>query len=191
MNAEITHQRAKIKRKIYYIGTEVQNRLLIAFVLLEALLICAGMIVLYLELKEVADENLFRIHFAARESLSTLLLREAMQTLAILVIANVAALGVAEWLWSRHLDSILHPLSGLLTRTGDLDFTQDETTEVRHAVLAHAMAWREIERARCKGIRAEISRLDENADYSSASALAQARAALENLKAFLPVQKIV
>jgi hypothetical protein len=102
---------------------------------------------------------------------------------------NVMILGLAEWLWSRHIDSILRPLSGLLARTGNLDFTQDEIFEQRHGVLAHAVAWREIERARCKGIRAEISRLDENADYSSASTLEQVRATLENLKAFRPVHK--
>lgn len=189
MNAQVTHSRAEVRRKIHYIDAAVQNRLLVAFVLLEVLLIGVGMIVLYLDLKEVAEENLFRIHFAATESLSALLLREAMQTLAVLVTMNVAALGLAEWLWSRHLDSILRPLSGLLARTGDLDLARDETFEQRHAVLALAAAWRETERERCKGIRAEISRLDENADYSSPGALEQTRATLENLKAFLPFHK--
>ncbi|MDP2785209.1 MAG: hypothetical protein Q8O38_11545 [Sulfurimicrobium sp.] len=176
-----------IKRKIHYIDAAVQNRLLIALVLLEVLLISAGMIVLYLDMKEVVDENLFRIHFAATESLSALLFREAMQALAVLVIVNVAALGLAEWLWSRYLDSILRPLSGLLARTGDLDFSLDETFGQRHAVLELAVAWREAERERCKGVHAEISRLDENADYSSTNTLEQARAALENLMALLPV----
>lgn len=181
--------RHMIKRKIHYIDAAVQNRLLIALVLLEVLLISAGMIVLYLDMKEVVDENLFRIHFSATESLSALLFREAMQALAVLVIVNVAALGLAEWLWSRYLDSILCPLSSLLIRSGDLDFTRDETVEQRHAVLNFAVAWRETERERCKGMRAEISRLDENADYSSTNTLERTRAALENLKAFLPVHK--
>lgn len=184
MNTQITPHH---KRKIHYIDAAVQNRLLFSFVLLEVLLIAAGMIVLYLDLKEVADENLFRIHLAANEPLSAVLFREAIQALAVLVTLNVAALGLAQCLWSRYLDSILYPFSGLLSRTGDLDFTRDEICEQRHTVLAHAVAWREIERARCQGIRAELSKLDENADYSSTSTLEHTREILKNLKVFLPL----
>lgn len=176
----------QVKRKVHYIDAAVQNRLLIAFVSLEVLLIGAGMLVLYLDLREVIDENLFRIHFTATEPLSELLLREAMQALAVLVGANVAALGLVNWLWLRHLDTILRPLSGLVARTGDLDFTPDETVEQKHAVLALTMAWREAERNRCKDIRAGISGLDENIDFSSAGTLELTRAALENLKKHLP-----
>lgn len=175
------------KRKKHYIDASVQNRLLISFVLLEVLLISVGMVVLYLHLKKIADENLFRIHFAANESLSALLFHEAMQAMAVLVVVNVAALGLAEWLWSRYLDSILQPFSNLLVKTGDLDFTQDEKCGQRHTVLEHAIAWREIEQARCNGIRTELSRLDENADYSSASTLEHARETLKTLKTFLPL----
>ena len=180
---------ANTKRKIHYIDPAVQNRLLIAFVLLEVLLIGAGMIVLYLDLKEVAEENLYRIHFAAREPLSTLLLREAMQILAVLVALNVAALGLAEWLWSRYLDSIMRPFSDLLARTGELDLARDGSPGQKHAILALVMAWRENERERCKGIRTEVSGLDENACHASPSKLKQTRAVLENLKALLPAGK--
>lgn len=184
MNAQAIHH---YKRKIHYIDATVQNRLLISFVLLEMLLIGAGMVVLYLDLKTVADENLFRIHFAASESLSALLFREAIRALVILVAVNVAALGFSEWLWSRYLDSILRPFSSLLSRTGCLDFTHDGICEQRHTVLEHAAAWREVERARCHRIRAELSRLDENADYSSTNTLEHARETLKALKASLPV----
>lgn len=184
MNTQSTSQH---KRKIHYIDSAVQNRLLVSFILLEVLLIGIGMIVLYRDLKEVADANLFRIHLAAMEPLSTVLLREAMQAMAVLVVLNVMALGLAQWWWSRYLDSILHPFSSLLARTGDLDFTQDEACEHLHTVLAHTVAWREIERMRCKGIRAELLKLSENTDYSSGSALEQASDALKNLKVFLPI----
>jgi len=174
------------KRKIHFIDPAVQNRLLISFVLLEVILTVAGMLVLYLHLKEIADENLFRIHFASREPLSELL-RQGMRILGGLVVLNVAALGLAEWLWFRHLNSILLPLSGFLDRTGKLDFSHDEKPRSWHNVLARAEAWREAERKRCKSIRAEISALDEHADYSSAGILKQTRTTLENLKALLPV----
>ena len=123
------------KRKILYIDSALQNRLLLAFLLLEILLIGGGMIVMYLELKEIVEENLFRIHFAAAEPLSSLLFWKAMRILAALVILNVAALGLAEWLWVRHLESILNPLSELLTRTARLDFTADVIPKQQHAVL--------------------------------------------------------
>lgn len=178
----------QVKRKIHYIDADIQNRLLVSFVLLEVLLVGAGMAVLYLNLKEVIDESLFSAHLAARESLFMLLLREAMQTLAVLFLANLSALGLTKWLWLRYLDaSILRPLSGLVARTGRLDFAPDETLEQRHSVLDLALAWRKTERARSNGIHAEISRLDENAGYSSAGELEKTRATLENLKALLPV----
>lgn len=177
------------QRKIHYIDPAVQNRLLIAFVLLEVLLISAGMIMLYLDLKTVAEENLYRIHFAAREPLSVLLFREAMRTLAVLVILNMAVFGLAEWLWSRYLDSITHPFSDLLIRTGNLDFAPDESPGRQHAVLGLVSAWRENERERCKGIRAVLSGLDENDGHASVSEHKQTRAALESLKALLPAHK--
>lgn len=177
----------QVKRKIRYIDATVQNRMLVAFILLEVLLIGIGMIVLYLDLKEVVDENVFRIHFSTEQSLSSLLLREAMQTLAVLVVVNVAALIVADWLWLRYLDSILRPLSGLLTRSGKLDFTPDELFVQKHSIIELALAWREVERMRCKNIRAEISRLNEQGDDASPNALEKTRATLESLKSHIPV----
>lgn len=175
------------KRKKRYIDPAIQNRLLISFILLEALLIGIGMIVLYLDMKEVADENLYRIHFSDGESLSALLLREAIQALVVLVTVNMAALGLAQWWWSRYLNSILQPFSDLLSRTRELDFTHDPAYGQQHTVLEYVLAWREIERARCNGIHAEISRLSTDADYASESALENTREALKNLKACLPV----
>lgn len=176
----------QVKRKIHYIDAAVQNRLLIAFVSLEVLLIGAGMIVLYLDLRQVIDDNLFRIHFAARVPLSTLLFREAMQAVAVLIGTNVAALFLARWLWLRYLDSILCPLSGLLARTGELDFTRDETFSQQHAVLVLAATWRETERKRCTDIRAEISSLGKPGDDSSPPSIEQTRTILESLKKRLP-----
>ncbi len=178
----------KTKRKIHHIDPALQNRLLIVFVLLEVLLIGAGMIVLYLELKEIAEENLFRIHFAESEPLSTLLLREVMQTMAVLVILNLAALGLAEWWWSRYLASIMRPLSALLARTAALDFTGDEAPGQRHTALSLAVAWRENERAHCKAIRTRISGLEEQAGHATASP-EQTRTTLENLKTLLQARK--
>lgn len=178
--------RNPVKRKILYIDAALQNRLLLAFLLLEILLIGGGMIVMYLELKSVVEDNLFRIHFAASEPLSSLLIWKAMRILAALVILNVAALGLAEWLWSRQLNSILRPLSKLLDRTAKLDLTSDDAVKQHHAVLAHTKAWRDSERQRCKQLHTIITSLDDNADYSSATTLDQTRTKLETLKTLLP-----
>ena len=178
------------QRKILYIDAALQNRLLIAFLLLEVLLISGGMIVMYSELKDVVEENLFRIHFSTIEPLSSLLFWKAMRILAALVILNVAALGLAEWMWHRHLDSILQPLSVLITRTAHLDFTPDDIHSQYHAVLVNTVAWRECERQRCAEIRAAITILDKNTNYSSASEVENTRAALEKLKTLLPADRL-
>lgn len=179
------------KRKNHYIDAALQNRLLIAFILLEVLIIGGGMLVMYRELNDVVEENLFRIHFSALQPLSTLLFWKGMRILAALVILNVAALGLAEWWWERHLESILQPLSGLLTRTAQLDFTADEMNGELHAVLVNTMAWRECERQRCMAMRAALSVLDENADYSTKAELEKARSALETLKALQPQNRAI
>jgi len=175
-----------VKRKIVLIDSSLQSRLLFAFLLLEMLLIGGGMIVMHLELKDVVEENLFRIHLAISESLSSLLIWKAMRILAMLAILNVVALGLAKWLWVQHLKSILKPLSELLSRTARLDFKADNVVGHHHAVLANTLAWRECERQRCMAIRAALSGLDENACNSSTTALEKTRVALEKIKTLLP-----
>lgn len=186
MNAHTTTPGAAVRRKIHYIDHAVQNRLLIAFILLEALFVAIGLLYLHADLSAIVEENLYRIHFDNAESLFALLFRKSMLILAGLIAVNVVVLAVADQLWRRYVDSIVAPFSGLMTRTGELDLADDAGIEPGHEVLKLALAWRETERARCRRLRSELALLSANGDYGSPGARQQARAILERVKAALP-----
>ena len=186
MSTQITSPGAARRRKIHYVDRAIQSRLLVALILLEVLLVGAGLVLLYVDLKAVVEDNMFRIHLADAEPIFTLLFRETMRLLAILVVVNLVMLAVVERLWGRYVNSILRPFSGLVARTGELDLSGDAGVEQRHEAVGLALAWREAERTRCKSIRAEIADLRPEADFSSPDVREQARASLERLKALLP-----
>lgn len=177
---------ANRRRKICQAEGVVQQRLLVAFVLLEVTLMVAGLACLHAALDAVVEENLYRVHFAGSEPLFALLLRETAFVLSGLLLLNVMALAAAEWVWTRHMNAIVRPLHGLLARTGRLDLSGDAGIDLCHPALALALAWRETERMCCLDIRAELACLDPDADYASPAVRREARAVLERLKASLP-----
>lgn len=179
MTAHTPHSDAKVRRRIRYIDRTLQRRLLAAFILLEVLLVVAGLLYLHSSLEAVLEESLYRIHLADAEPIFSLLLRETALVLGGLLLVNLAVLGFANWLWTRYVDSILRPFSGLLARTAGLDLSEDAGIPPRHQVLVLALAWRAAERARCRRIRAAIGSL-------SGDTAPQTRAALERIKAELP-----
>lgn len=170
---------AKARRRIRYIDRALQKRLLTAFILLEVLLVVAGLLYLHASLEAVLEESLYRIHLADAEPIFSLLLRETALVLGGLLLANLALLAAGNWLWTRYVDSILSPFAGLLERTARLDLSEDAGIAPRHPVLVLALAWREAERARCRRIRETVRSLSD-------AAAPQARAALEKIKAELP-----
>jgi hypothetical protein len=186
MTAQTNSAGAKARRRIRYIDRTLQKRLLAAFIMLEVLLVIAGLVYLHGSLEAVLEENLYRIHLANSEPIFSLLLHKTALVLGGLLLANIVALGFANWLWTRYVESILRPFSDLLERTGRLDLSVDAGIQPRHQVLVLALAWREAERARCRRIREVLRNLSSDADHASPSARAEIRAGLERIKANLP-----
>lgn len=184
MNA--MNQTNPAKRRIVYVDEKVQKGLLVALVVLEILLVAATLWVLYVQMGEVVDANLYRVHFASQPNIYPLLLKTSLMGIAALVAVNVILLWVATWVWARHIDSIVRPFRELVAKVESLDFTEDQAQDVLHEVVDLALAWRHSKRRILHKLRAEIARLEELGDLSDAEARQRARAILESIRDQLP-----
>lgn len=143
-------------RKIHYIDHVLQKWMLIALVVLEVVVLSAAGAILYWRLSQVVDDTVYRIHFGDQPSMFSVLLKESLWVLAGLVAANLLALFVADRIWVRYVRSIVMSLGALLTKSRDLDFSQDADMLQRHKVVTLALGWRRQERARLQRLQQAI-----------------------------------
>lgn len=175
-----------VKRRIIYVDDKVQKGLLVALVVLEILLIAGTLWMLYLQMSEIVDANLYRVHFSEKPNIYPLLLKTAMVGVIGLIAINVLVLWVAGWVWAHHVDSILKPFRELIGKVEAMDFTEDAPLVFPHKVVELALAWRRSKRQDMLKLRQEIARLDELGDLSDAATHARARASLEAIRELLP-----
>ena len=176
--------RRAYRRKLHYVDKSVQRSLLIAMVALEVVLVAASTWLVYWRLSDLLDESLYRVHLVPAGPTLAALAQEGFGVLGLFALLNVFALLVAEAIWSRHENSVLHDFVLLIGRTRNLDFRSDTATRRQHEVLALALAWRVRERARLAAIRDHVTRLEAAA---SANASAQEmRTLVQSLSQHLP-----
>lgn len=177
---------AQVKRSIVYVDEKIQKGLLVALVVLEVLLVAGTLWVLYRQMGEVLDANLYRVHFSQQPNIYPLLFKTGLMGIGALVAVNVIVLWVATWLWARHVDSIIRPFRELVAKVEALDFTEDQANDVLHEVVDLALAWRHSKRRILHKLRAEIAKLDELGDLSDPEAQRRARSILESIREQLP-----
>jgi len=175
-----------IKRRIIYVDDTVQKGLLLALIILEVALIAGTLWMLYQQMSEIVNANLYRVHFVEQPNIYPLLLKTILVGVLGLIAVNVILLWVASWIWARHVDSILRPFRDVVASVGDLDFTEKATSEVPHKVVELALQWHLSKRQQLLKIREEIARLDELGDLSEPEANAKARKSLEAIRELLP-----
>ena len=173
------------KRRTVYVDGAVQKWLLIALVTLEVLLISGALWILYLQLNELLEANLYRSHFSDKPHIYPLLFKNALIGLGGLVVINIVVLWIADRLWSRHVNSILRPVFEMLRKVESLDFCEDAIPAASHRVIGLAYRWRKTERERLLKLRAEIARLAVT-DVSSAANKERIRAELVAICKLLP-----
>lgn len=178
-------QSSFVKRRIVYVDDKIQKRLLIALLTIEVLLVVVTLGVLYWQMDSVMEANLYRVHFPGKHSLYPLLLETALAGLTGLVVINVLMLWVTGWVWARHVNSIVKPFRELIEKVEAMDFSEDAVMHVPHKVVSLAHAWRHTKRQRLLKLRAEIARLDELGELSSAEAQRRARASLGAIRELL------
>lgn len=184
MNAKT--QPGPVKRRIVYLDEKVQKGLLVALVTLEILLVSGTLWVLYLQMGEVVDANIYRVHFSSQPNIYPLLLKTGLIGVGALVAVNIIVLWIAVWVWTRHVDSFVRPFRELLAKVESLDFSEDQAHAALHEVVDLTLAWRHAKRRILHDLRAEIAKLDELGDLSDIEAQRRARATLEEIRDLLP-----
>lgn len=153
-------------RKIKYIDHVLQKWLLIALVVLEMMVLSVAGVILYVRLNILVDESLYRIHFGGQPSMFSVLLAESWRILGGLVAVNLLALFVADRIWAHYVRGILGALRGLFASTRELDFRADPEVPQRHQVLALALDWRRVERARHLALQQSLDSMDSESPPS-------------------------
>ncbi len=176
--------RPAYRRKLHYVDKSVQRSLLLAMVALEAVLVAASTWFVYRHLSDLLDESLYRVHLVPAGPTLAALAQDGFGVLGLFALLNVFALLVAEAIWSRHENSVLHDFALLIGRTRNLDFCSDTATPRRHEVIALALAWRARERSRFATIRDEVRKLE--AAVSAGASANDLRTSLQSLKKILP-----
>lgn len=171
-------------RKIHYVDESIQRAMLVALVMLEVTLACAAVWLLHWRLNAVIDENLFRIHLAESEPMLAQLLHHTAVVLGIFIAVNAAALLAADWIWRRHVNSVVRSLMILVGKTARLDLSADPAPGNAHETLPLASAWRARERARLAAIRDLVTKPDPEIKLNDGPS--ETRAILEKLAKQLP-----
>jgi len=148
------------RRKIRYIDDTLQKLLLVGLVLLEAGLAAGLTWVMFRHLTGIVESNLYRVHLAGAAPILNQLRHETLFLLGLFCVANAIVLVLVDFLWRRHVYSILGLFMNLVARTRALDFTADPDTGDRHQLLFLAQAQRERDRTRLWQIREQMSRLE-------------------------------
>lgn len=150
-------------RRIHYIDHVLQRRLMMALVVLELIVLAIAGAFLYIRLDAIVEESLYRTHLAAQPAMFPLLLREAMKIVAGMILANLAALLVADRIWVTYVYGIRTALRELLTASRELDFRDVPEMEIGHRVIADAMQWRVSERTRIAALEVHLAALESDA----------------------------
>lgn len=148
------------RRTIRYIDRSVQKWMLIGLVAMELLLTAGLLWILYLDLIQVIDENLYRIHQTDRESIFPLLMAEGAKILGYAFAVNVVALTLADRIWAFYVNTVVSRLSNLMQKSRNLDWRENDIGAT-HPVLVIALAWRFAERFRSSELREAVSRLPD------------------------------
>lgn len=148
-------------RTIRYIDQSIQKWMLIGLVAMELILTAASIWILYLELAHVIDANLYRIHQTDHESILPLLLAKGAKVLGYALVVNVAAIAIADRIWTFYVQRVVRHLSVLMQKSRNLDW-RETGIGATHPVLVIAHAWRFSEHFRCGDLRAAVSSIPDH-----------------------------
>ncbi|MCB1914395.1 MAG: hypothetical protein KDG52_01560 [Rhodocyclaceae bacterium] len=169
-----THRRRQV-----FVDAQLQGRLALALVVLEAGLLVLACAYLYHAFGEIIDESLYVIHAAERSPLLPRLATALGQTIVVCALANTAALMLADAIWGRHVRKVLAAFRKRLARVRERDLRPDEPCAAappRHRLLGLTERWIDSERQRLIAAR-EAARLLATAPTPASDALERLEAA--------------
>ncbi|MCF6280994.1 MAG: hypothetical protein L3J28_02100 [Candidatus Polarisedimenticolaceae bacterium] len=155
-------------RHRHYVDRVLQGWFLVGLVTLEVLLFGVGLFIIYQNMNEAIELQIFQAH-APHESGSSLLLYELMSVLPWILVANVIAVLITSRIWSQYLEKVIRSLRQMLAMGAKLDFrdVSDQMTG-SHEVLDIGAAWMTRERDRNRIIKTAIAELTVDTDPEEA-----------------------
>jgi len=166
-------------RRRHYVDRVLQGRFLVGLVSLEVLLFGVGLFVVYQQMNEAIELQIFQAH-ASHEGGIALLVNELMQVLPWILVVNVVAVLITSRIWSQYLDKVIQSLRQMLSRGIHLDFRDiSNQLEGHHEVLDIGAAWMARERERNRVIKSAVAGLTIDSDPE------EAIEALDRIKAVL------
>lgn len=172
------------RRRRHFIDAGIQGRLLVALLGLEVILFSGAMLWLYLDLSQIIEGNLYRVHYADTEGLSPFL-NTLFTVIPVILLVNLAALWLADVIWRGHVRRIVNQLRRILVRISKLDLKEEsEDRRVHHDVIEKARSWVANERQELQKIKKTVSALPDTIDFSEEKELIRTRVALRELKSW-------
>lgn len=176
--------RPAYRRRLHYVDRSVQRSLLIAMVVLEAVPVAASIWLVYWRLSGLIEESLYRVHLTSAGPALPILAHEGFSVLGLFAALNVLALLVAEGIWSRHENLVLHDFAALIGKTHKLDCPSAIDGRRQHEVLTLVLAWRARERTRLATIRDQVAKLE--AAIAAGESVQNLRDSAHSLNRLLP-----
>jgi hypothetical protein len=128
-------------------------------VIFELALISITVFILYLDMNQLIEDNMFRSHIQNTLNIEFFTIR-LLQAIAILFAINLAAASFIVWRWRSYVTSITRPLDDIIDSIKRLDFNIKVATENNHEALVLAENWLDTEKIRFTKIRNLISDME-------------------------------
>lgn len=151
------------QRRQFYNDQKLQGYLLVGLIILEFALVLLMLLYFFMELNNIIDAHLYRLHDTQTASWPEILSLLAL-TMAGFLIVNIAALYVAHLIWGRYVRQTINLFSAGLDKIIARDFSDNPPTHSsHHHIIALLETWFSKEQRRNRQIRVQVERLDSYA----------------------------
>ena len=168
----------KNKRSHHFINFGLQNRLIISLIVLELVLISVSVFVVYLDMNQIIEDNMFRIHIKNTLSVEYFAGR-VLQVMFVLLLVNILLASFIVWRWRLYVNSIVMPLQATVSSIHKLDFTLTAEKPVRHDAVIIADQWLHREKDRFTEVRKLLSGINLDETQNALESLSRCRRLIE------------
>lgn len=147
------------QRRIKYIDSRLQGRLIVALMILESVIVSVAMVYLYYDYSALFEVYLYSIHRLGNEDFFFNLMQELFVVVLVMSVFNVFMLIIASSLWVRHINAILSCFTDGLRAINQLDLRSRQTGNVTHEVISELDEWRQRETRRYVELREHLPQI--------------------------------
>lgn len=174
-------------RRRHYVDYQIQRSMIVSLVVLEVALLFWALLALYYGFSQAVSEHLYLIHGQAAQNDDSVFLALVLRVLGGLLLANIVALIVADFVWDQYVRWILRDFHKALRSTMSLNFRERGFREGAHQIIDLLESWRVKEQT----VWREIQRLVDQIRVARESNLdpAHVKARINTLVDYLQYQQ--